>query len=161
MNQWKRWGLLSKIVTNATKQTCQHPPSWIFQMLNCILWNEMSLLLTMHIVILQANSILYFTDLDNTFHMLPFGWFKFEISSDGKIYFKYWMHIQRQLRFFFLKNGSWLFGLGDHFGKFRSQMTPRKKSLLYALYIYLKSLKQAFKFKNVFSLFLLFNLWSH
>ena len=109
----------------------------------------------MHIVILQANSIPYFTDLDNTFHMLPFGyfmeWFKFEISSDGKIYFKYWMHIQRQLRFFLKK---WLM-------TFWSQMTPWKKSLLHALYMYFKSLKQAFKFKNVLSLFRLFNLWSH
>ena len=29
---------------------CQHPPSWIFQTLHCILLNEMSLLLTTHIV---------------------------------------------------------------------------------------------------------------
>ena len=49
MNRRERWGLLSKIVTNATNRTCQHPPSWIFQMLRCILWSEMSLLLTTHI----------------------------------------------------------------------------------------------------------------
>ena len=49
MNRREQWGLLSKIVTNATNQTCQHSPSWIFQMLHCILWSEMSLSLTTHI----------------------------------------------------------------------------------------------------------------
>lgn len=49
MNRRELWGLLSKIVTNATNRTCQHPPSWIFQMLRCILWSETSLLLTTHI----------------------------------------------------------------------------------------------------------------
>lgn len=31
------WSLLSKTVTNVTKQTCEHPPSWIFKTLCCIL----------------------------------------------------------------------------------------------------------------------------
>ena len=39
----------TKSSRNATKRTCQHPPSWIFQTSHCILWNEMSLLLTTHI----------------------------------------------------------------------------------------------------------------
>ena len=42
--------LFSKIITNAMNQTCQHLPSWIFQMLRCILWSEMSFLVgqTLH-----------------------------------------------------------------------------------------------------------------
>ena len=35
---------MRSVKQNATNRTCQHPQSWIFQMLGCILGSEMSLL---------------------------------------------------------------------------------------------------------------------
>ena len=91
MNRRERWGLLSKIVTNATNRICQHPPSWIFQMLRCILWSEMSLLLTTHIAGSQ-HSVLFqpWRHLPRALIWLDLN-LKWAVKVIGKSYWKYWL----------------------------------------------------------------------